>query len=273
MRFNISGSQPKMTKVKIPLRTILSLFTEDHIMKYIFAKKAAAITATGIIALGGAIKTVSAATIPATTPAQKITVVENRALDLPLKIQTPMQHNIATAALNLISDWQMSLKIANVAYGGVKLFSNDNGTFTVGTSLNNSKTYYVNGKWSGKQCYIYAQAVYYYLTGDYVGHGSVGSHSKKCISNVKTTSYTQFKNAGVKPGAYIRTTANSNGSYNGNKGHSMIVVSYDANSITVLEGNGNGKGLVRLNTVTWAQFNSSYLTSRGYRICHVISPK
>ena len=243
-------------------------------MKCIFAKKVAAIVATGIISLGGgAIKTVSAATTSASTPAQKITVVANRTLELPLKIQTPMQHDIATAVLNLISDWQMRMKIANVANGGVKLFSNDNGTFAVGTSLNNSKTYYVNGKWSGKQCYIYAQAVYYYLTGDYVGHGSVGSHSKKCISNVKTTSYTQFKNAGVKPGAYIRTTANSNGSYNGNKGHSMIVVSYDANSITVLEGNGNGKGLVRLNTVTWAKFNSSYLTSRGYRICHVISPK
>ena len=242
-------------------------------MKYIFAKKAAAIAATGIIALsGGAIKTVSAVTTPATTPAQQITVVENRALNLPLKIQTPMQHNI-TAVLNLISDRQMRVKIANVVNGGVKLFSNDKGTFAVGTSLNNSKTYYVNGKWSGKQCYIYAQAVYYYLTGDYVGHGSVGSHSKKCISNVKTTSYTQFKNAGVKPRAYIRTTANSNGSYNGNKGHSMIVVSYDTNSITVLEDNGNGKGLVRLNTVTWAKFNSSYLTSRGYRICHIISPK
>lgn len=243
-------------------------------MKYILAKKAAAIAATGIISLGGgAIKTVSAATTSAPAPAQKIAVVENRILDLPFNIQSPMQNNIATAALNLISDWQMCVKIANVANGGVKLFSNDNGTFAVGTSLNNSKTYYVNGKWSGKQCYIYAQAVYWYLTGDYVGHGSVGSHSKKCISNVKTTSYTQFKNSGVKPGAYIRTTANTNGSYNGNKGHSMIVVSYDANSITVLEGNGNGKGLVRLNTVTWTQFNNSYLTNRGYRICHVISPK
>lgn len=240
-------------------------------MKKIF-KRVAALSATVIVALsGGAISTVSASS----TPMVKTPVAVNSACPSThlSNAQTLYKTSVFDWILSLVQDIQMRNKLNNVMSGNVKLFSNDNGTFAVGTSLNNSKTYYVNKKWSGKQCYIYAQAVYWYLTGDYVGHGSVGSHSKKCITNAKSISYDQFKNSGVKPGAYIRTTANSNGSYNGNKGHSMIVVSYDSNTITVLEGNGNGKGLVRTNTVTWSQFNKSYLTNRGYRICHVISPK
>ena len=150
----------------------------------------------------------------------------------------------------------------------------------VGYRMNINKYYYVKSKVSGNncigmQCYIYANAVYNKLFGEWVRHGDILSHSEVVISGGSgKASYSQFSSAGVKSGAYMRTTINSNGAYNGNSGHSLIILSYDKNNISYLEGNADNNGLVRITRQTWDEFNSSELSGRSTPryICHVVQP-
>ena len=127
----------------------------------------------------------------------------------------------------------------------------------------------------GWQCYIYANAVYNKLFGETVGHGDEDYVRSEVVigSGAKEASYEMFAEAGVVCGAYMRTTANSNGSYNGTYGHSLIVLDYDAYTITYLDGNSDGNGLVRINVRSWEDFNRANLSGRGRRISHVIQPK
>jgi hypothetical protein len=57
-------------------------------------------------------------------------------------------------------------KLDAIFSGKAKLFSNTSATFPLGKSLNNGNVYQIAAVISGYQCYIYAQAVYYYLFGD-----------------------------------------------------------------------------------------------------------
>jgi len=164
-------------------------------------------------------------------------------------------------------------KLDHIFKGEVALFSNSEDKFPIGSSLNNKTNYYLAGTISGQQCYIYAQGVYYYLFGDVIYHGDgykYWSDSVKLLTNLKTVSCSQFQKAGVGFGAYIRTTGNSNGSYSSSSGHSMIVLEYDEEKITILEGNADGRGLVRITELTWEEFNSNFLTSKGRRVCHIV---
>ena len=157
----------------------------------------------------------------------------------------------------------LAAKLDNIFNGSVALFSNTSATFPLGSSLDNNRDYYVAGTISGRQCYIYAQAVYYYLFGDIPFHGygySYWSRSNTVITNAASASYDSFQAAGVGFGSYIRTTPKSDGSYYGNDGHSMIILSYDRDYITVLHGNANGQGKVLVSQHTWSEFNSKYLT-------------
>lgn len=162
-------------------------------------------------------------------------------------------------------------KLDDIFKGRVPLFTSTSATFALGQSINNSEWYTVGGALKGKQCYIYSQAVYYYLFGDIVYHGNGLSpaywkDSKMVLSNRSSASYDSFKNAGVGFGAYIRTTSNSDGSFNAGVGHSMIVLAYDTTGITYLAGNANGSGLVRITTETWNEFNASQLYNKSRRI-------
>ena len=165
-------------------------------------------------------------------------------------------------------------KLDDVFQGRVALFSNSSDKYSLGASLNNDKQYTVAGKISGSQCYIYAQGVYYYLFGDIPYHGSgysgYWSNSSTVLTNQGEVSYSLFQNAGVGFGAYIRTTSNSDGSYNGSSGHSMILLSYDANKLSVLEGNADNNGLIRITELTWAEFNQNFLSGKSRRIAHVV---
>ena len=165
-------------------------------------------------------------------------------------------------------------KLDNIFQGNVALFSNYSEKFALGQSLNVDRQYSVAGKISGYQCYIYANAVYYYLFGDIPYHGSgisgYWSNSKTVLTNQSSASYSSFSNAGVGFGAYIRTTSNSDGSYNGSSGHSMIVLFYDSSNITYLEGNGDGKGLVRITKETWSEFNTNQVSGKSRKISHVV---
>lgn len=167
-------------------------------------------------------------------------------------------------------------KMNQILRGEVALFSNSDDRYVLGSSMRNSKCYTIAGVVSGYQCYIYAQGVYYYLFGDVIHRGdgnTYWSNSEKVLYNEKTASFELFFNAKVGFGAYIRTTTSSSGAFNGNEGHSMIVLGYTPETITYLEGNGDGKGLIRICTRTWDEFNELLLTSKGRRISHVVQCK
>lgn len=164
-------------------------------------------------------------------------------------------------------------KLNQIFQGEAALFTNSDVRYPLGSSMKTGTSYTVANTISGYQCYIYAQAVYYYLFGDVIYHGDgykYWSNSAKVLHNEKTVSYELFSDAKVGFGAYIRTTTSSSGAYNGEKGHSMIVLAYDAQGITFLEGNADGKGLVRITTQTWEEYNDIMLTSKGRRIAHVV---
>lgn len=181
---------------------------------------------------------------------------------------------------NAVSGYQYSNEYGGVLdaifKGELALFSNTTDTFPLGSSLNNSQLYYIaNGRLGGWQCYIYAQAVYYHLFGDIPYHGAgtmPWSNTQQVIFNEPVASYELFLNSDVGFGAYIRTTVNEDGSYSGN-GHSVIVLSYDQTGITYLEGNADGRGLIRITTRTWDEYNTQQLAGRGRRIGFVAQCK
>ena len=150
----------------------------------------------------------------------------------------------------------------------------------VGYRMNVNNYYYVKSKKSGNncigmQCYIYANAVYNKLFGEWVRHGDILSHSEVVLSGGDSkVSYSKFSSAGVKSGAYMRTTVNSNGAYNGNYGHSLIILSYDKNNISYLEGNADNNGLVRITKQTWDEFNKTELSGRSTPryVSHIVQP-
>ena len=164
-------------------------------------------------------------------------------------------------------------KLDEIFTGKAQLFSNTSATFALGQSLNNRKVYQIAGVISGYQCYIYAQSVYFYLFGDipYTGDGLVyWSNSSKIMENQSEASYESFKNANVGFGAYVRTTTNRNGTFNGSGGHSFIILGYDEEGITYLEGNADGYGLICVTYRTWSEFNSNQLGGRNRKICHIV---
>ncbi len=152
-------------------------------------------------------------------------------------------------------------------------------TFALGQSLNNSTTYYVRNNTtgnvaSGKQCFIYANAVYNKLFNEVFGGLATSfSNSHRVVEGgADSVSYEMLSGAGVRCGAYIRTTNHSTGEYNGYSGHSMIILSYNESEIVVLDGNSNGRGLVRITVNTWDEFNSNHFTRSKRYLCYVVQP-
>ncbi len=149
----------------------------------------------------------------------------------------------------------------------------------VGGTLNTSTQYTVTHEklkgttWRGKQCMAYAYAAYSYLFGYKCGNAS-DSYYNKVIPEAKAkkaVSYSQFQNWGVKCGTYMRTTANSDGSYNASKGHSIIILKYDSSGIYTLEGNYSS-GKIGILYYTWNQFNSYTFTGKGRCVCAMTKP-
>ncbi len=181
------------------------------------------------------------------------------------------------------SDTGLIDKLNSIFSGTVGLYSDAACTQAASAPLGSavmtgSNRYYVKSNTTGSviygwQCYIYANGVYNTLFNEWVGHAASFSHSLIVIGGGLTTvSFALFKTAGVRTGAYLRTTTDATGAYNGSGGHSMIVLSYDELSVTVLEGNADGAGLVRITVNTWNEFNTNYLTSKGRVLCHVVQP-
>ncbi len=148
----------------------------------------------------------------------------------------------------------------------------------LGYSMNTSKEYYSKSKatgvvYSGYQCYIYANAVYNKLFGEVPYHGTNLHHSRVAMigsGGKNTLSYQEFVNAGIRSGAYIRTTPLSNNAYYGDDGHSMVLLYYDEGGVVYIEGNADNKGLVRIFNQTWEEFNNTELRGVKRYLCHII---
>ena len=111
----------------------------------------------------------------------------------------------------------------------------------------------------GTSCWIYANGVYYTLFRECTGNGTAGENSEKLDlsgSQNKNFTYENFVAWGVRPepGALIRTRC----------GHSMVILDYDAEGLTILDGNGNGKGLVAIREMKW--------DSQDFRAKYIIQP-
>ena len=172
-------------------------------------------------------------------------------------------------------------KLNTIRNGACGLYANASKASTgqnlaVGSRLNVNYKYYAvtpsgNQSWYGWQCFIYSQGVYGQLFDELPLSGGGGyNHSRVAIRNVSSVSADLFKANRIMPGAYVRTTSNADGSYSSSYGHSLIILGYSDWSITMLEGNADNNGLIREQTISYADFNRAYLTSCGRKICHIV---
>ena len=162
----------------------------------------------------------------------------------------------------------LARKLDQIFDGNASIYSNKKCTdlvnVRIGTSNvpNNGVYKYVGpyGKTAlsiGTSCWIYANGVYYTLFGETTGSGKAGKNSVKLdISTSATMSYENFKKWGVRQdvGALVRSN-----------GHSVIILDYDKEGMTILEGNSNGKGLVSIRTRLWKNIKTS--------AAYIIQPK
>ena len=201
---------------------------------------------------------------------------------LPLQVFADIRNPSQAQASSYTTSTELAALLNGVFSGDIDIYSNGGCTsevsMPIGWSMNKKTTYYLKDKTDsdsigGRQCYVYAQAVYNKLFNECPGHADDLNHSRVAISGgSKTVSYSQFQDAGIRCGAYMRTTNKSSGAYNGSYGHSMIILSYDSNGVTYLEGNGDGDGLIRIDTMTWSAFNSAHLSGRSRYVSHIVQP-
>ena len=185
-------------------------------------------------------------------------------------------------AYSFTSSPALANKLTQVFNGNIGLYSSSSCSSQTKAPLGCSKMtgsnrFYIKNNTTGSrtfgwQCYIYANAVYNTLYNEWAGNGSSLKHSKVVIRGGSTFSYRQFVNAGVRVGAYVRTTANRDCSYNRSKAHSFVILGYNEEYVTYIDGNSDGRGLVRVNKMTWKELNRWQTTGCGRRICHVIQP-
>ena len=147
----------------------------------------------------------------------------------------------------------------------------------VGTRLNTQQKYFVKtttGQWSGKQCYIYSQGVYSQLFDAIPGNGTWDSAlTRKVLQGPAEITPQVLAEARVMPGAYLRTTTDTeNGSFNGGAGHSLIILGYDDTTVTILEGNADGWGLIREATMSYEEFAHQFTAGWNRTVTHIIQP-
>lgn len=166
--------------------------------------------------------------------------------------------------------------------GDIDLYTNSSlkkeVSLPLGSRVSMTSAYYMhstskNTTTHGWTCYIYGNGAFNRLFGEYVRDGK---SLKNCYIAVgkgaSKMTYELLKNANIRAGAYIRTSPKSDGSYYGEDGHSMIILAYTPTHITYLEGNGDGKGLVRVTKRTYSEFNYAQLTGKGRKVTHIVQP-
>lgn len=174
-------------------------------------------------------------------------------------------------------------KVQNIEAGACGLYADRNGTPTgqslaIGTYMNKYQTYFVRTSsgqgWNGMQCYIYAQGVYSMLFDALpLNGGSESARTETVLRGPSEITPEVLRNARVMPGAYLRTTANPDGSFNGSNGHSLIILGYNDTHITVLEGNADGNGYIREATMTYDEFAHQFTKGFNRTVTHIIQPE
>lgn len=185
--------------------------------------------------------------------------------------------NVSATAFTSLS--KLAAALQDIFAGDIDLYAdnalNQEILLPLGVSMSVNEQYYVpNGTavTIGKQCFIYANAVYQKLFGETVGRGANLTHSQILLSGGNSLSFKALSEAGVQSGAYMRTTKKEDGSYDGYSGHSLLILFYDAESITYLEGNADNKGLIRITIESWDEFNAAQLRGKGRYLCHIVQP-
>lgn len=136
-------------------------------------------------------------------------------------------------------------KLNQMFAGDIGLYQDKKKTKPVDAALGtsnvpNNGVYQYWGDRAGTSCFAYANAFYAtFYDGTYPHGGLNGNHKKVKATGI---SYENFVKWGVRSDAavYIRE---------GN--HSFIVLQYDENYITYIDGNGNGRGLIALRKEAW----------------------
>ena len=175
--------------------------------------------------------------------------------------------------------------VQRIEEGACGLYTDRDGTLpeqplAVGTALNKYQTYFVRttngGGWNGRQCYIYSQGVYSQLFDALPCNGQYDSESTRTVLQGPAEITPQvLSEHHVMPGAYLRTTVNEDGSFNGGAGHSLIILGYDAEQITVLEGNADGWGAITESTISYEEFAHRFTTGckpTPRTVTHIIQP-
>lgn len=112
---------------------------------------------------------------------------------------------------------------------------------------------------SGTSCWIYGNGVYYTLFGEYVFNMKAGPNSETLdisTTSNKRGSYANFRAWGVRQGVGAMVRAD---------GHTMIVLDYDEKNLTILDGNGDGRGLVSVQIRSWDDCD--------FLVAYIIQPK
>ena len=193
----------------------------------------------------------------------------------------------AADGVSYLDSSALSAKIKDTWAGNIGLYTDKNLTksacFPLDSALDVNQQYYISAggiKTYGWQCYIYAQGVFGQIFGELPLHGlqtqkDFGISYKKlnCVMNAANeASFRQFLECHVMPGAYMRTTTDINGKYDGSNGHSLLILAYNENGVTVQEGNALGHGEIRSVTVTWDNFNRMFLAGKKRYVSHVVQP-
>ena len=168
----------------------------------------------------------------------------------------------------------LAARLDNVFSGAAQLFQNEDKSYPVGSSIGTypDSPHRVAGL-LGYECYIYANAVYYYLFDDVPYHGNLGySRSTVPLRSGDAITYELLRDNGINCGAYVRTTHSPDGSYDGSNGHSFIILGYDLDGIDVLQANNAGPGLISLDRYDWATLDLMFETYWGGYISHIINP-
>ena len=171
------------------------------------------------------------------------------------------------------SDYLAS-RLDEIFYGSVPIFQNEDKHYPVGSSIGTypDSPHRVAGL-LGYECYIYANAVYYYLFGDVPYHGSSDyTRSTVPVRGGSRITYKLLHDNNINCGAYVRTTSSSDGTYNGSSGHSFIILGYDEEGIDVLQANNAGPGIISLEQWDWETLDTMFERYWGGHISHIINP-
>lgn len=173
----------------------------------------------------------------------------------------------------------LSDKLDAIFNGSLNLFYDEWCTNPVNASLGThavrgGTTLYVgpqNGRAlnSGETCWIYANAVYYTLFNEVTGNGDPGKNSVSLDiskTNTKKMSFSNFQEWGVRVGTGTLVRIST-----ADWAHSFIILDYNTESVVILDGNGDGDGLVSITNLKWEEVNEAY-NFKG-DVMYIIQPK